>query len=137
MPNPRNDSAASRRMAALISRVVETMTTPMAFGRMCRKTMRLFEAPATRAASTNSRSRRLRNSPRTRRASDGQPMSPRTMPRTTAPSPPKVRPRTAAMTITGITMMRSVKRMSSESMRPRKKPETAPTTMPMNAAMMP
>ena len=57
------------RMPAPISSVVLTMIVPTVFGRMCLKMIRRSGALATRAASTNSRSRRARNSARTRRAS--------------------------------------------------------------------
>jgi hypothetical protein len=49
--------------------VALTMIVPRAFGRMCRKMIRLLLAPIARAASTNSFSRRDRNSPRTSRPS--------------------------------------------------------------------
>ena len=54
-----------------MSSVALTMMTPTALGRMCRKMIRRSLAPATRAASTNSRSRSVRNSPRTSRAIAG------------------------------------------------------------------
>ena len=72
MPKPRKLSAASVRMPAPSSSVMLTTITPTVFGRMCLKMIRADDAPATRAASTNSRSRRARNSPRTSRASPVQ-----------------------------------------------------------------
>ncbi len=69
MPRPTKLSAVSSRMAELISSVWLTMMTPIEFGSMCLKMILRSLAPATRAASTNSRSRSDRNSPRTSRAS--------------------------------------------------------------------
>ncbi|CPU62287.1 Uncharacterised protein [Mycobacteroides abscessus] len=102
-----------------MSSVTLTMITPTAFGSMCLKMIRVSLAPATRAASTNSRSRSERNSPRTRRASGGHSTSPRNAPRMSALLPPESRASTAPMTMTGIVMMRSVNRISHESVRPR------------------
>ncbi len=70
--------------------VEDTMTTPMAFGRMCLKMMRVSDAPATRAASTNSRSRNDRNSPRTRRAMPIHEKKPSIRARKNAPRPPNM-----------------------------------------------
>ena len=72
MPNPRKLSEVSIRMAAAIKSVALTTITPMVFGRMCLKIMREFLAPATLAASTNSRSLRAKNSARTSLASPVQ-----------------------------------------------------------------
>ena len=60
--------------------VTLTISTPMALGRMCLKMIRALLAPEIRAASTNSRSRSERNSPRIRRASPTQVIRPRKMP---------------------------------------------------------
>ena len=98
-----------------MSSVALTTMTPTALGRMCRKMIRRSRAPDTRAASTNSRSRSVRNSPRTRRAIVVQAKMPITTPSTAAPRLPNVLPSTAPITISGIVMMTSVKRMSTES----------------------
>ena len=67
-PKPRNDSAASVRIAVAIISVALTMIGPMAFGRMCRKMIRRSPEPAAFAASTYSFSRSDRKMPRTIRA---------------------------------------------------------------------
>ena len=48
-----------------------------------------------------------------------------------------MRPSTAPITITGMVMTMSVKRMSTESTQPRKYPVTAPTTVPIVVAIEP
>ncbi len=63
IPNPRKESADSARMAVAMSRVTLTMTGPMAFGSMWENMIRRFDAPAARAASTNSFSRKDRKTP--------------------------------------------------------------------------
>ena len=50
-PSPRNDSAASTRMALPSCAVPRTMNGPMVFGKMCRKAMRRCVSPMARAAS--------------------------------------------------------------------------------------
>ena len=105
----------SSRIAVLISRVTATMITPIALGRMCLKMIRRLEAPATRAASTNSRSRRDKKSPRTSRARGGQEISPSAIPSGIGAAEPNFLPNRAPMTITGIVMMRSVNRMRTVS----------------------
>jgi hypothetical protein len=121
----------------LISSVVATMITPMALGRMCLKMIRALLAPATRAASTNSRSRSERNSPRTSRARLAHRITPRKTANTVLLIVPKIRPMTAPMTIVGIVMTRSVVRMSNVSTRPRKNPASDPTATPMTHATSP
>ena len=96
------------------------MITPIAFGIMCLRMIRKLLAPATFAASTNSLSRKVRNSPRTRRARVVQLIRPRATASQKAPAEPASLPRTAPITITGKVMNRSVKRIRPWSMPPRK-----------------
>ena len=110
--------------------------TPTEFGKMCLKIIREVEAPATLAASTNSLSRRERNSALTKRARPVQAINPRSSPRAIA-LPPNVLPNTAPSTRVGMMMITSVNLIRSESTRPRRKPETAPTTTPMTVEMKP
>ena len=63
-------------MAAGMPRVMATRTGARAFGRMCRNTTRKAPAPIDSDQITNSRSRSVRNSARTRRATPIQPVSP-------------------------------------------------------------
>ncbi|SKF62343.1 Uncharacterised protein [Mycobacteroides abscessus subsp. abscessus] len=70
MPKFRYDRAVSSTTAVDISRVMLTMMMPMALGRMCLVMIRKLLAPATRAESTNSRSRR-RSRPRAMASSTG------------------------------------------------------------------
>ncbi len=100
--------------------MVFTMITPMALGIMCLRMIRKLLAPATFAASTNSRSRRVRNSPRTSRASVVQVIAPSATASQKAPAEPASLPSTAPITITGKVMNRSVKRIRTWSMPPRK-----------------
>ena len=72
MPNPRNERAASVRMARATMSVIVTAIGPTQLGRMCRKMILLSLAPAAFAASTNSFSRRDRKTPLTIRASPVQ-----------------------------------------------------------------
>ena len=80
IPKPRNESAASARIAAAMISVMLTTIGPTQFGSMCRKMIRGSLAPAAFAASTNSFSRSERKSPRTMRASPIQKRSARMMP---------------------------------------------------------
>src|SRR5207244_978900 len=66
-PMPRKESAASNRMLFGMIRVVNTSTGAKTFGSTSRVMIRRSLAPAARAASTNSFSRRRRTSPRTNR----------------------------------------------------------------------
>ena len=63
-------------MAPATPRVAATKTGAMALGRMWRKMMRRSPAPRLLAATTYSRSLRLRNSARTNRATPIQEVSP-------------------------------------------------------------
>ncbi|SIM67442.1 Uncharacterised protein [Mycobacteroides abscessus subsp. abscessus] len=131
------------RIAEAISRVTFTMITPTALGRMCLKMIRLAEAPARRAASTNSRSRRERNSPRTRRARPVQAARPISSASAVMRCGPCGRwlmticPRTAVSTSSGMMMTMSVRRISTASTQPRKYPETPPMTTPITPATKP
>ena len=84
--------------------------------------MRPGLAPMATAAATNSFSLRERISPRTRRASEVQETRPSTTASGMIPSsrPEAIWPRTAASTSSGITMIRSVRRISTESTHPPK-----------------
>jgi len=95
------------------------MITPMAFGSMCFMAMRRLLAPATRAASTNSRSRRVRKSPRTSRASPVHEIRPSAIASIRALEPPTILPSTEPMTMVGIVITRSVNRMRALSIQPR------------------
>ncbi len=68
-PKPRNDSAASVRIARPTVSVALTTIGPSAFGSMCRSMIRRSPDPAAFAASTYSFSRSERKLPRTIRAS--------------------------------------------------------------------
>src|SRR5258706_425489 len=68
IPKPRKDNAVSTRMAPATTSVPLTMIGPRLLGRMRRKMIRVLDAPTARAASTNSRSRKDRATPRTSRA---------------------------------------------------------------------
>ena len=93
---------------------------PTVLGRMCLKMIRRLDAPATRAASTNSRSRSARNSARTSRASPVHRNSPSTSATLHTPLAPSAKPATAAISSSGMMMMTSVKRISTESIQPPK-----------------
>src|SRR5580765_7532277 len=67
-PTPRNDSDASAMITTPIVRLASTMAEFKTFGRMWRRITRVREAPAISASLTNSRSRRLKTSPRITRA---------------------------------------------------------------------
>ena len=64
-PAPRNDSAASRRIALAISRVKKTRIVEARFGTTSLNMIRIGPAPCARAASTNSFSRSDSTCPRT------------------------------------------------------------------------
>ena len=136
MPNPRKLSEVSIKIAADISRVAFTTITPIEFGSMCLNMILKFDAPATRAASTNSLSRSARNSALTSLASPVQAIRPRRIPSDQA-LPPKVRPRTAPRTKVGIMIMVSVKRIKRLSSQPRKNPATDPMTTPNTVEIRP
>ena len=68
MPKPRNERAASSRIAVPIVSVAATTIGPIVFGSMCRNMIRTSPAPAAFAASTYSFSRSDRKLPRTIRA---------------------------------------------------------------------
>ena len=91
-PKPRNESAASARMAAATTSVALTMIGPMVFGMMCRRMMRVSPEPDALAASTYSFSRSDRKTPRTIRAMPVQKTSARII-ATRDGSPPPVRGR--------------------------------------------
>ena len=124
-----------------------TVITPTVLGRMCLKMIRPLEAPASRAASTNSRSRSVRNSPRTRRASGGHEARPISRPRAiTVANVGRLwarthemarRPNRAARITRGMMMITSVRRISTASVQPRKYPERPPTTVPTRPAIRP
>jgi hypothetical protein len=120
-PKPRKLRADSSRIADDIASVAATMMTPMVLGRMCRKMIRPLDAPTERAASTNSFSRSDRNSPRTMRARPVQVTKPMKSPSPhTPPTPPEIWATTAATASSGIVMITSVSRMSTDSVTPRK-----------------
>ncbi len=73
---PRKDKALSVKIAPATPRVAETSTGEMALGKICRKMILTSRAPMARAARTKSRSRRDRNSARTRRATPIQLVKP-------------------------------------------------------------
>ena len=101
--------------------MVFTVMTPIALGRMCLKMIRPSDAPARRAASTNSRSRSVRKSPRTSRAMPVHDTSPRKSPRNqNPPMLPALYAMTEAEMRTGMMMIMSVNRMSTDSSQPRK-----------------
>src|SRR6266511_3118637 len=79
IPKPRNERAASIRIAPATVSVMLTMIGPIAFGRMCLNMMRRSPAPAALAASTYSFSRSERKTPRTTRAIPVQKSSARMM----------------------------------------------------------
>ena len=68
---PRKDSAPSVSTDQESARLTWTTRVERRFGRMCRSTIRVGVAPIARAASTNSRVRRVRTGPRTTRAKIG------------------------------------------------------------------
>ena len=70
-PAPRNDSAASSRIAFAISSVKKTTIVEARFGRISVNMIRSGPAPWARAASTNSFSRSESTWPRTGRAMYG------------------------------------------------------------------
>ena len=111
------------------------MITPTAFGRMCLKMIRELDAPARRAASTNSRSRSDRKSPRTSRAIPIQDTRPRKTARAAVLFAECAT--TAAAMSAGMMITMSVNRMMMPSVLPRKYPEHAPRTTPMKAAITP
>src|SRR5205814_929174 len=75
-PSPRKAMPASARMADPATNERLMKIGGAAFGRMCRETIRVAEAPTTRVASTKSAVRRRIASPRTIRAVGGQEKSP-------------------------------------------------------------
>ncbi|OGO71304.1 MAG: hypothetical protein A3H36_01645 [Chloroflexi bacterium RIFCSPLOWO2_02_FULL_71_16] len=66
-PRPRNESAASARIAKAVARDACTMSAFDALGKMCRRTMRSVGTPTMRAARMKSRSRSESTWPRVRR----------------------------------------------------------------------
>ena len=136
IPKPRKLSEVSIRIAAAIKSVAFTTITPMVLGMMCLKMILKLEAPATLAASTNSRSRKDKNSALTRRAIPVQARAPSSKASDTA-SPPKLRLRTAPTTKIGRMITTSVARIRKLSSLPRKKPASAPTTTPITVERMP
>ena len=96
------------------------MITPMAFGKMCLKIILPGPAPATLAASTNSLSRKDRNSARTSRDNPVHKNSPKKNAKNSALPPEKAFPTTAPRISTGMMMITSVKRIKTESSHPLK-----------------
>src|SRR5690606_22304563 len=70
-PSPRNESPASSTIVLPMPSVAATMTGASTLGTRCRRMMRGPLMPSARAASMNSRSRRLSTSPRTMRVVPG------------------------------------------------------------------
>src|SRR4030081_2772997 len=70
-PRPRNDRAASARIAKAVDRVAWTKIAIITFGNTCRITMRSGVAPMVRAATMNSRARTASTCPLVRRAEGG------------------------------------------------------------------
>ena len=70
-PTPRNDSAASSRIALATISGAKTMIVDVRFGSSSPNIVRSGPAPWARAASTNSRSRSASTSPRIGRAMYG------------------------------------------------------------------
>ena len=121
-PKPRKDSEVSSSTAPAIANVAFTTITPIVLGSRCLKIRRPGLAPMATAAATNSFSRRDRTSPRTRRARDVQDTRPSTTASGRMPifMPLAIWPSTAASTSSGMTMIRSVRRISTESTQPPK-----------------
>ena len=116
-PSPRKASDDSVRMAVAIISEAVTMMGEIALGKICVKMMRDGRCPITTAAWTNSRCLRVRNSPRTRRATGGQD--------TTAMAPtievidgPRIATSTTAIANCGIVWKNSVKRIIASSIQP-------------------
>src|SRR5262245_19638437 len=78
-PKPRKLRVDSIRIAEATPKVAATRTGASVLGRMCRTIVRMSDAPSARAASTYSRDRVLRNSPRVSLAMVGQFVSPITI----------------------------------------------------------
>ena len=119
-PRPKNDSAASASTAPPTANVAFTMMGPKVLGKMCRKIMRGAEAPTERAASTNSFSRSDKNSPRITRAIPIHPKNARNSASQSHVEPFTLRCRAATAARYGMTNIRSVKRISTASVKPRK-----------------
>ena len=75
-PRLRKPSAASSRIASATWKVALTMIVPIVFGMMWRTTIRRFEPPITRPASTYSRTRSVSVSPRISLAGTSQAVNP-------------------------------------------------------------
>jgi hypothetical protein len=116
-PSPRNDSPDSVRMAAGMPRVIATRTGAMALGRMWRNTTRSALAPTDSDQMTNSRSRSVKNSARTRRATPIQPVRPMTAMMVQIDGC-KNASTASSRKNRGNTSMRSTRRMMPESMAP-------------------
>src|SRR5712691_13473367 len=77
IPTPKKESADSSKISEPTSIAVRTKTSGNALGRMCRTIIRAFDAPDTRPAATNSRSRSDSVWPRTNSVTPGQVSKPR------------------------------------------------------------
>ena len=104
---------------------------------MCLKMIRRSDAPAILAASTNSRSRRVKNSVRTNRASPIQAKRPSIIARGTTPKFPNLKPITAPITMVGVTKNISVSLIRTESTNPPKNPAIAPMIVPITIPKVP
>jgi len=99
--------------------VADTITTAATFGSTCRAMIRQLDAPTARAASTKSRCRVFRTSPRMIRALTGHDVRPMTR-MSSATLPPKVATMRMIKKKVGNTMTSSVARMRSASTEPPK-----------------
>src|SRR5712691_3557670 len=85
IPTPKKESADSSKISEPTSIAVRTKTKGKAFGKICRTIIRAFDAPDTRPAATNSRSRSDSVWPRTNSVTPGQVSKPRMTTSVTGP----------------------------------------------------
>src|SRR6266850_1658419 len=132
-PTPRKLSEASAMMTTPTVRLASTVAVFMTFGRMWRLITRHLLAPAISASFTNSRSRRVRTSPRMTRAYRVQYTAPR-MTMMFHMLGPTMAARKIAKTMAGNASQASVTRMMIWSTQPPTYPARIPIAVPMPPA---
>ena len=130
-PNPKKDNPASRTITFPMPSVAATITGAKVFGITWRKMMRSRVNPRARAASMNSRSRRLSTSPRTIRVVPGHWVKPRTAMIKKIDDCSKRATMVMSSTRRGKEITMSTKRMTTASTFPPRKPAIAPSIVPI------
>src|SRR5690606_21384495 len=118
-PRPRNDSAASSRIAWAISSVATTIRLLTTFGMISRRMMRRVEQPIALAALTYSRSRTCSTEERMTTANRSHSSRPSTQ-TTTCSEPPRMATTASATSTTGMARRTLIRKVTTRSTRPPK-----------------